>query len=134
MRGSLEAHNPRGDAVTTSSSHDGVLPGSFLRAALLLLLRERPDHGYDLHLRLVDLGVQTDTGVVYRALRQMEHDGLLVSAWEASGSGPARRAYELTFDGEDHLVQLADLMQHRRKAVQSFIDRYERSHAATPQQ
>lgn len=114
-------------------SHDGVLPGSYLRAALLLLLDEHPDHGYDLHVRLGALGVETDSGVVYRAMRQMEHDGLVESAWEASESGPARRSYELTFEGEDHLAGLAAAMQQRHEALHEFFTRYDRARATTPQ-
>lgn len=114
-------------------SHDGVLPGNYLRAALLLLVHERPGHGYDLHVRLGDLGVETDSGVVYRAMRQLEHEGLVVSAWEASDSGPARRSYEVTFDGEDHLGALATVMQQRHASLQTFIDRFDQVRAAAPQ-
>lgn len=116
--------------MPTHSSHDGVLPGNYLRAALLLLLREQPDHGYELHLRLGGLGVETDSGVVYRALRQMERETLVVSAWEASDSGPARRSYELTFDGEEALDGVALLMRERHDAMRSFIERHEQTTSA----
>lgn len=103
----------------------GVVPGILLRAAILQLLREQPDHGYDLQVRLEDLGVETDSGVVYRALRQMEHEGQVTSAWQASDSGPAKRSYELTFDGEDHLQELLADLRLGHQIVEAFLARCE---------
>lgn len=84
------------------------MPGSELRGllppVLLLLLHERPGHGYDLISRLSALGVaDVDPGQIYRTLRGLERERSLVSVWVTSASGPARRRYELTAEG------LADL-------------------------
>jgi PadR family transcriptional regulator, regulatory protein PadR len=78
-----------------------------LSPVLLLLIRERPAHGYDLTERLADLGVGgVESGHVYRVLRSLERDGMVSSAWTASGSGPARRRYALTAGGAAHLDTL----------------------------
>jgi PadR family transcriptional regulator, regulatory protein PadR len=98
----------------------GVRPGvtsrpvNFLRPCLLLLLDERPGHGYELSERLVPLaGAVPDTAVVYRALNAMEDEGLVSSQWERSTEGPVRRCHELTPEGRAALAawagQLADL-------------------------
>jgi PadR family transcriptional regulator, regulatory protein PadR len=83
--------------------HGSDLRG-LLHPLLLLLIRERPGHGYDLAVRLSGLGLtQVESGHVYRVLRSLERDGLVASEWTASDSGPARRRYALTPAG------LADL-------------------------
>ena len=80
----------------------GLLP-----PVLLLLIRERSAHGYDLTERLTDLGVTgVESGHVYRVLRGLERDGMVSSNWTASGSGPARRRYALTARGEAQLDTL----------------------------
>ncbi|MCD0449897.1 helix-turn-helix transcriptional regulator [Actinocorallia sp. API 0066] len=77
---------------------------SLLHPFLLLLIYERPGHGYELIERLSRLGVpDVEPGHAYRLLRGMERTRLLTSSWEASDNGPARRRYELTPEG------LADL-------------------------
>jgi PadR family transcriptional regulator PadR len=98
----------------------GVPPGvsprpvNFLRPCLLLLLDERPGHGYELSERLTPLaGTAPDTAVVYRALNAMEDEGLVASQWERSTEGPVRRCHALTAAGRAALAawarQLADL-------------------------
>ena len=76
------------------STADLGLPRNFLRPCILLLLREEPAHGYDLLERLRPLGfTRDDPGRLYRALRALEEEKLVRSAWEPSGTGPDRRIY-----------------------------------------
>ena len=60
-------------------------PRNFLQACLLLLLRERPAHGYDLLERLQTLRKDANPGGVYRLLRELEYQGVV-----NSGGGPLR--------------------------------------------
>jgi len=102
------------------------LPKNFIRPCLLLLLAEEPSHGYDLLLRLADLGVrQIDPGGLYRALRAMEQEGLVSSTWEASDLGPARRTYEITAEGLDWLHAWAGDLRETRRVISGFLTRYE---------
>lgn len=81
-------------------SHPRVL----LRPCLLLLLAERPGHGYDLVDRLRSLGFDWGgAGPLYQTLRRLEGAGVVVSSWDASEAGPARRTYQLTPQGWDTL-------------------------------
>lgn len=58
-------------------------------------------HGYDIHGLLEPLGLGTaDRAAVYRTLRQLEAEGLVVSSWDGSPVGPARRTYRVTAAGE----------------------------------
>jgi poly-beta-hydroxybutyrate-responsive repressor len=75
-----------------------------LQPFLLLLIHQRPGHGYDLIERLAAMGVTgVEPGHAYRVLRNLERERLLTSRWTPSDAGPARRRYELTPEG------LADL-------------------------
>jgi PadR family transcriptional regulator, regulatory protein PadR len=101
------------------------LPRPFLRPVLFLLLAETPSHGYDLMERAKGLGMDSiDPGGLYRTLRAMEQEGLVESRWEASGSGPARRTYRLTSDGQDWLHVAAASVQAARDHLDGFLSRY----------
>ena len=103
-----------------------ALPKDFLRSCLLLLLREAPAHGYELLERAVSLGFEgSDPGGLYRALRKLEDDGLVRSAWQHSESGPDRRTYELTRKGMQHLHSSATALAETRRVLDAFLSRYE---------
>jgi PadR family transcriptional regulator, regulatory protein PadR len=94
----------------------------FTEPALLLLLRERPAHGYDLLERLPELtGEQrVEMGNLYRLLRALEDERLVSSEW-ADG----KRTYSLTTAGRALLDQWADALRHARERTGRFLDRYE---------
>ncbi len=103
-----------------------ALPKNFLRPCLLLLLREEPAHGYDLLARMRAFGFPgSDPGGLYRALRGLEDEGLVHSAWEASETGPHRRIYELTRQGMEELHRQAKALTITSERLQSFLGRYE---------
>lgn len=63
---------------------------------VLLMLRQRPAHGYGLVRQLEALGItRHNRGRVYRALRWLEEMGFVDQAWETPRVGPARRIYEV---------------------------------------
>src|SRR2546422_2519451 len=65
---------------------NGGQPKNFLQPCLLLLLFQRPSHGYDLLDRLAQAGLSIgapDPAAVYRMLRQMERDGMVISRWRS---------------------------------------------------
>jgi PadR family transcriptional regulator PadR len=99
----------------------------FSEPALLLLLRERATHGYELLERLPSLtgDVRVDMGNLYRVLRALEADGLVTSRWEAGKPGPAKRTYELTAEGRRLLDEWAAALARSRERIDTFLDRYE---------
>lgn len=102
-----------------------ALPKDFLRASLLLLLREDPAHGYDLIERVGAFGFDPpDPGGLYRALRRLEQDGLVRSAWEPSGAGPQRRIYEITRAGMEELHCRARALAGGAEIVEAMLARY----------
>ena len=99
-------------------------PRNFLRPCLLLLLQERPAHGYDLVERLHSSFIDdTDAGGFYRTLRWFEREGLVRSSWSTSASGPARRTYSLTADGTECLRRQVETLEATHHLLHMFLDR-----------
>ena len=100
----------------------------FSEPALLLLLRERSAHGYDLLEELPALTGEerVDMGNLYRVLRALEEDGLVQSEWQADAPGPAKRTYELSPQGSRLLDEWAAALRRSRERIDVFLDRYEK--------
>lgn len=98
----------------------------FLQPWLLLLLVEKPGHGYELMERLAQdpEAPQGDPGMLYPLLRRMEREGLVRSAWDTDGKGPARRLYEVTPEGIDYLHAWAVSIRQTKARLDRFLDRY----------
>jgi PadR family transcriptional regulator PadR len=89
----------------------------------LLKLRGRT-HGYDLAGALNDNALtdsRIEAGALYRTLRRMEESGLVVSAWDVSGVGPARRLYDLTPYGEEHLAEWLVVLERMSQSLVRFV-------------
>ena len=100
----------------------------FGEPAILLLLRERPAHGYELLERLPELTgeARVDMGNLYRVLRALEEDGLVSSTWDAGEPGPAKRTYALTPAGEGVLTDWVAALRSLQEQIDSFLSRTER--------
>jgi PadR family transcriptional regulator, regulatory protein PadR len=94
-------------------------------AWLLLLLCRRSGHGYDLQRRLEALGVITESGAMYRALRRLESDGFAESSWAKSVAGPRRRLYNVTSTGRRELDQLVGAITVKRDVHAAFLDAHD---------
>ena len=93
---------------------------------VLALLAGGPAHGYAIVGELAQLGITNgavDVGQVYRTLRELEGAGHVRSSWQ-TGTGPARRDYELTPDGSTALDEWAAVMKERARLVAEFDARY----------
>jgi len=96
--------------------------------AILLLLAGSPAHGYDLIQKLHQLDFiesDPDTATVYRTLRRLEQEGLVVSRWEHGEFGPARRQYRLTAGGLNALDDWAVVLKARLRQIESLIYCYD---------
>jgi PadR family transcriptional regulator, regulatory protein PadR len=97
------------------------LPRNLLVPYVLMYLKNVSAHGYQILQTLTMLGfAAVDPATVYRTLRQMEKEGLVLSSWQTGEAGPARRAYTITDNGEQILNQWADALG----AYQRFLDRF----------
>lgn len=119
------------DALSTPPVSPTAVSYEYVEGCLLLALVERPAYGYELKTSLDDLGLDgLDRGRIYRTLRAMEAEGLVVSHWETAERGPARRTYDLTARGEDRLRALTLNVRRQRRQLSRFLSRAERAQTA----
>jgi DNA-binding PadR family transcriptional regulator len=97
----------------------------FVEPVVLLLLKQKGrSYGYDLSgdLRKHALtDAEIERAALYRTLRDLERNGNVVSAWETHETGPARRVYRLTAEGEQHLQEWAAVLDHVSKSMARFV-------------
>ena len=100
-------------------------PRNWLTPVALVVLREQPSHGYELMERLEEFEFeQINPVTLYGTLRQMENEGLCKSEWETSTSGPARRVYSITNDGEAYLTSWTEECKKYQLVLDSFYLAY----------
>jgi PadR family transcriptional regulator, regulatory protein PadR len=96
----------------------------FIEPCLLSLLQDANRHGYELMANLSRFGLDPETidsGLVYRALRDMEMAGWVVSQWGASESGPARRTYTLTALGKEALGAWMEELKRTHEIIHKLL-------------
>ncbi len=97
----------------------------FVEPVVLLMLSEKgQSYGYDLagslqHYALTDAAIEG--AALYRTLRRLEANGYVKSDWDVQGSGPARRVYLLTTDGERHLREWGEVLDRLARAMGRFV-------------
>jgi DNA-binding PadR family transcriptional regulator len=113
-------------AGTTRCQFTTAAPRHFIYPALLLLLAEEPRHGY----RLVDAALRLGFGPfdrpsIYRALSELESDGLLRS-WSASpAAGSTRHVYAVTEQGHGALAAWMEVVENERDLLSAVLKRYD---------
>jgi poly-beta-hydroxybutyrate-responsive repressor len=101
----------------------------YIQPSILLGLNLKPSYGYELIHSIQEFGFvegQAPPGMIYRHLRQLEEDGLVHSEWETAGTGPAKRMYRLTPEGEEVLAIWIVYMERQVQNLQNFIRLYHR--------
>lgn len=106
----------------------------FVEPVVLLLLKKKGrSYGYDLSADLEAYALtdaEIERAALYRTLRQLEANGNVTSEWETEGSGPARRVYRLTANGEQHLQEWATVLDNVSKAMARFVQQVKRTRRA----
>ena len=100
----------------------------FLEPCLLLLVHCEEIHGYELADGLRRFGFEqnpVDTSTVYRFLRDLEDRGLVKSRWDTGTSGPARRVYKTTEEGDCYLAWWVGDLRETDRVLHEFLDTYD---------
>ena len=114
-----------GDKGTEGFGAPRDVPRDFLTPWLLLLLRNWNMHGYQLMQMMSISGLAAfDPTTVYRALRRLEEEGLIISGWETGDSGPAKRVYSLTEEGEKFLQTWTSALKQYQGILDRFFELY----------
>ncbi len=91
---------------------------------ILAVLSDGPRHGYaiarEIERRCHD-ALKVGEGALYPALRALEREGMVESAWQTQPSGPARRVYTLTDEGRARLASQARTWARFSQAVNAVL-------------
>jgi PadR family transcriptional regulator PadR len=119
MRGRGRGHGWRWRGTSRSAVR-------FLEPTLLLLLHRSTGHGYTLMEQLGEYGLaDVDPSAVYRALRDMEEQGWVISIWETRQTqGPPRRVYRLSTTGNNVLRWWMEDMADTRSMIDRLMGAY----------
>lgn len=98
----------------------------FVEPVVLYLLKAGGGtHGYELAKALEEHAL-TDSviepGALYRTLRRLEENGHVTSTWDTGSAGPARRVYELTPSGDEHLREWVVVLRNLSVSMSRFVE------------
>jgi len=92
-----------------------------IQPAILAVLAKGPLHGYKLAERIGRMplfrGQKPDLSGIYRALKAMESQDFVVSSWDLSENGPAKKSYRLTEAGEQCLSHWIETLEQYRQGI-----------------
>jgi PadR family transcriptional regulator, regulatory protein PadR len=78
-----------------------------LELCILDAIRGRRLYGYDIVKRLREIdGLMITEGTIYPILSRFKREGLVKTSLVESSEGPARKYYQLTVRGEQHLSEM----------------------------
>ncbi|MFZ0667553.1 MAG: helix-turn-helix transcriptional regulator [Acidimicrobiales bacterium] len=101
-------------------------PRRFILPAILLLLSENPGYGYGLVPLLKEFRFgHVDRPAIYRALAQLESDGLVQASSQSPTAGQARRVYRVTPLGERVLRMWMGVIKEEYDYLGQVLRRYQ---------
>jgi poly-beta-hydroxybutyrate-responsive repressor len=102
-----------------------VWPKNWLTPVALVVLRKKPSYGYELIECLKEFGFeQVNAGTLYRALRQIDNEGLCEPKWETLEGSPARRMYYITAAGDGYLDAWVQACKRYRRVMDALSQAY----------
>lgn len=121
---------PRVKQVIHSSEHpSSCAMGNLYRyvepITLYLLKQMGKTHGYELAKGIQEHALTdsvVEAGALYRTLRRLEENNFVVSTWDTTSAGPAKRVYELTEDGEKHLQEWVCVLERLIRQMDGFVE------------
>jgi len=106
----------------------GLSPTFWLRAWIVISLSERELHGYELISSLSEIfpnllspGIG-GMGRGYRILKDLEEEGIIVSRWDLEGTGPAKKVYRLTSEGERLREDIIKHIEEMQDYINKFLE------------
>lgn len=107
----------------------------FLQTCLLVLLRREKSYGYSLANDLAQFGFNPQTldiSIIYRALRELETEGLVSAGWDEKSMGPQRRMYEITPQGLEVLALSMAELGNRKREIEALEHIYQQATNKNP--
>ena len=92
---------------------------------ILAVLKHGPLHGYAIARAIEEWSADAlhlHEGTLYPALRQLEKEGVIQSAWEVQEPGPARRVYSLTESGQTEFAKRVAAWESYSAAINAVLN------------
>lgn len=113
---------------TMNSEHSEVadaldrLRRGAVESCVLAVLAAGPAYAHDIVRRLAGIeGMVTSEGTVYPMLSRLRRAGLVHTQWQESPTGPPRRYYQLTADGQRAVAAFAEAWLTFRAGVDTLV-------------
>ena len=117
----MSATRARPASIPAACPCMGATLDRLVQPAILVILAEGPLHGYRVTERIGAMpgfaGTKPDVSGVYRFLKTMEGNGLVVSSWDLSERGPAKKSYQITSAGERCLRRWIKTLEQYREGI-----------------
>lgn len=95
---------------------------------VLLLIAEKPSHGYELASKLSEFGIFVSgvgqMGNLYRMLAKLENIGFVTTDWDIETAGPAKKVYRITKYGLEALESYVNELSNFKRIIDEFLERY----------
>lgn len=97
-----------------------------IQPAILASLAKEELHGYKIIQRVAEMAMLNETKPdatgVYRYLKTMENMGYVISRWDTTNSGAAKRIFKITKDGYECLCDWISTLEDYKNKIETFID------------
>jgi len=98
-----------------------------MRIAILSIIKQKLVYGSEIHQIVRNkIGLDVPKSIIYILLRRMERNGFIISNWDISGSGPAKRVYRITDMGLEYLNDSIDRLRKVVPIISNIIDIFEK--------
>lgn len=91
-----------------------------LEFCILTLLSEEDAYASDVIQKLKLAKLIVVEGTLYPLLTRLKNEGLLTYRWEESKTGPPRKYYRISEEGQTYLVELSEIWDELIETVNSI--------------
>lgn len=96
-----------------------------LEGCILAVISHRSVYGYELSMILRSYGLEVSEGSIYPVLLRLQKDNLIRGEIRESPSGPNRKYYELTDEGQKALREFSDNWASLKAPVDRLLGKEE---------
>ncbi|GIQ69055.1 PadR family transcriptional regulator [Xylanibacillus composti] len=96
-----------------------------LEGCILAVISRQSVYGYELSMKLQTFGLEVSEGSIYPILLRLQKEQLIRGEMRESPSGPNRKYYFLTKEGEQALSDFADNWESLKTPVDQILSKEE---------
>ncbi len=119
--------SPRESGGYSVANAESQMRKGFLEFPVLLIIGSNPTYAPDILAQLKEADLLVVEGTLYPLLSRMKRTKLVSYEWEESKSGPPRKVYTITKEGEGVLQTLEYSWKRLDLSIHTLIKHYEKS-------